>query len=299
MNQTVNTAASVRQKLLNISRTENRVFNEVLQYYAMERFLYRLGQSPYANHFVLKGAFVFRIMEMPVSRPTRDLDFLGITRNSVENVVNLVKEICEVTVPEDGLIYDPVSVCGKVIKGSADYPGVKVSFLAYLGKARINMQLDVGFADVVTPEPKTQQVPTILPQFAAPVVRVYPPPTIVAEKFQAMVDLGMMNSRLKDFYDVWFLSENVEFSFSELKLAVHNTFIHRQTEIPSETPIALTADFAITKQVQWNALIRKNHLDDAPADFSEVLILLQRFLVPICLGSDEGLLQWVPGRGWG
>lgn len=291
-------AASVHQRLLNKSRTENRVFNELLQYYAMERFLFRLGQSQYANQFILKGAFVFRVYQYPHLRPTRDLDFLGFTGNSVVNIENIVKEICMQPVPDDGLVFDLSSVVGKTINESADYSGVQVAFLGHLGNARVNMQLDIGFADVVTPEPIRTEVPAMLLEMSPPVIRVYPPETIVAEKFQAMADLGMMNSRLKDFYDLWFLSRTVEFSFPVLAKAIRKTFTHRGTELPPVFLSALRPEFALVKQAQWEALIRKTRLQDAPSGLDEVLFALQEFLGPFLGESQNYPKYWKPGQGW-
>lgn len=298
MNPSKNLAVSVHQKLLNKSRDENRVFNELLQYYAMERFLYRLGESAFTNQFVLKGAFVFRVMEMPPSRPTRDLDFLGFTENSVENIIAIVKDICDVPVPDDGLVFDPSSVIGKRINERAEYSGVQVTFLGFLGSARINMQLDIGFADVISPAPSKIDIPATLEKMATPVIYVYPPETIVAEKFQAMVDLGMMNSRLKDFYDLWFLSTTINFSFPVLADAIQQTFHHRRTELPSAIPPGLMPEFAAAKQVQWEALLKKNRLFNAPPELDEVLLHLKGFLGPFLGEKQDHPRRWIPNHGW-
>jgi len=208
-----NAATSIHQRLLNKTAAEHRTFNELLQYYAIERFLHRLGESPYCDRFVLKGALVFLAWQAPLTRPTRDMDFLGFTSNSVDNLIRIVQEVCNQPVEPDGLMFDPASVHGEIIKEEADYEGVRVRFLGFLGKAQIHMQLDVGFVDIVTPNPETIEFPVILDNMSKPCIRAYPPETVIAEKFQAVIALGMINSRMKDFYDLWFMTQTMEFGF--------------------------------------------------------------------------------------
>lgn len=245
-----NLSASIHQKLLNKAKTEQRPFNELLQYYTIERFLYRLGESPYSRRFVLKGALVFLAWQAPLTRPTRDIDFLGFTENSVENLVRIVREVCGQTVEPDGLSFDPESIEGEIMKEDAEYQGVRINFLGYLRKARINMRLDIGFADVVTPSPKELKFPTIFESLNKPSIRAYPPETVVAEKFQAMVALATVNSRMKDFFDLWYMANSMQFELGLLREAIENTFRQRNTPLPEYMPIALTNEFAARQQVQ-------------------------------------------------
>jgi predicted nucleotidyltransferase component of viral defense system len=177
----------------------------VLQYYVIERFLYRLSQSRYRHKFLLKGALIFLAWGMTQYRPTRDIDLLGYTSNDIGKLVGIIQEICSLPVPEDGLIFEPQSVQGERITEDADYEGVRVRFQAHVGSSRLHLQIDVGFADVVSPEPQSLNYPTLL-SMPAPELRGYPPESVVAEKLQAMVFLGTINSRMKDFYDLWMLA---------------------------------------------------------------------------------------------
>jgi predicted nucleotidyltransferase component of viral defense system len=293
-----NLSVSIHQKLLNKATAEHRPFNELLQYYAIERFLFRLGKSPYSNRFVLKGALVFLAWQAPRTRPTRDMDFLGYTENSVDNLVQIVRKICKQEVERDGLSFDPDSVEGEIIKEDADYQGVRVKFLGHLGRARINMRLDVGFADIVTPEPKELEIPTILDEQKRPFIRAYPPETVIAEKFQAIVALGTVNSRLKDFYDLWYMANSMEFEIGLLGKAIEKTFKQRNTSLPEQIPAALTEEFAVQKQVQWVAFLRKSQIGTAPNDLIEVIDRLKTFFDPF-IGMKEGTNQlWVPSIGW-
>ena len=195
-----NTGASVRQKLLNKAREEKRPFQELLQYYAMERFLYRLSQSHHSGCFTLKGALMLWAMQGPTSRPTRDIDMLGQTSNEPEAILAQVREIIAAEVVDDGLRFDPDTLKAEAITEDADYQGLRVTFTGFLDSARVPMQLDVGFGDPIFPFPSWLEFPTLL-DFPAARIKCYTPESSIAEKFQAMVNLGELNSRMKDFYD--------------------------------------------------------------------------------------------------
>ncbi|HEX2980841.1 MAG TPA: nucleotidyl transferase AbiEii/AbiGii toxin family protein [Anaerolineaceae bacterium] len=291
-------AASIHQRILNKAASEHRPFNELLQYYANERFLYRLGESPHGKQFVLKGALVFLAWRAPLTRPTRDMDFLGYTSNSVDNLVHIVQDVCAQPVEADGMIFDPKSVQGEMIKEDADYQGVRISFQGFLGKAQIPMRLDVGFADVVTPSSDELELPTILDQMSKPCVRAYPPETVIAEKFQAMIALGRINSRMKDFYDIWFMARSMEFDFHLLRKAVVNTFERRKTAIPEEIPTALTNEFADQKQALWAGFLKKSQIEDAPIMFVDVIQVLKEFFNPVIHPAQKRLARWSPPVGW-
>jgi predicted nucleotidyltransferase component of viral defense system len=282
-------AASVRQKLLNNAKSTNRPFQEVLQYFAMERFLYRLAQSPYADKFVLKGALMFTVWGAPATRPTKDIDFLARTENTIAAVVPIIRAVCTQPVEPDGLVFDDRTVEGALIKEDADYEGIRVTFLATLQNARVSMQLDLGYGDVVVPSPKMAEYPVIL-DLPAPRVRAYSRETVVAEKFEAMVKLGQLNSRMKDFFDLWLLSRQFDFDGVTLATAIGKTFENRKTQIPTEA-LALSSAFADdpTKQTQWKGFLRKARLEKAPEDLHDVLDALREFLQPVAGAAREEL----------
>lgn len=197
-----NIAASVRQRLLYLAGEANRPFSELLQYYAMERFLYRLSKSPHRKKFVLKGALMFTVWEAPLSRPTMDIDLLGKTRNSMDNLVAVIQGACLQDVEPDGLSFDEKSVDAERIIEDADYEGVRVRFRSLLDTARCMIQLDVAFGDVISPSFLSIIFPTLL-DMPAPRLQGYSMESTIAEKFEAMVKLGVLNSRMKDFYDIW------------------------------------------------------------------------------------------------
>jgi hypothetical protein len=274
-------AASVRQRLLNQARTANRPFQEVLQYFAMERFLYRLSQSPHAKKFILKGALMFAVWKGPVSRPTKDIDFLGRMDNSVDAVVPIIRDVCNQAVEPDGLVFDADSVAGTLIREDADYSGVRVTFRATIENARIPMQIDVGFGDVVTPAARRTDYPTIL-ELPAPTLLAYNRETMVAEKFEAMVKLGELNSRMKDFFDIWLVSRQFDFDGVALANAVSRTFANRGTAIEL-LPIALSDEFGNNpaKRAQWAGFVRKFKLNNLPSNLTEIVEELGVFLSPV------------------
>ena len=294
-----NLPASVHGRLLTLAQKRGRPFNELRQYYAIERFLYRLGQSKYAQKFVLKGALLFQAWGLTQYRPTRDIDLLGYTGNEVEGLVQIVRNICTLEVEPDGLVFAADSVRGERITEDADYQGVRVRFQAGLGNARLHLQMDVGFADVVSPAPTSLKYPILL-GMPAPRLRGYPPETVVAEKLQAMAFLGIINSRMKDFYDLWVLASRFSFKGASLQKAVSLTFENRGTPIFAEIP-ALMEPFAIEKQAQWQAFLSRNTLKDAPRKLVEVTYFLHEFLAPV-LAATEGnqpfTATWKAGGPW-
>ncbi len=276
-----NIAASVHGRLLNKARESNRPFNELFQYYAIERFLYRLSKSPYAERVILKGALMLMVWESPVSRSTMDIDLLGKMKNSVDVIVSMVKEVCSLEIFPDGIVFDPKSVQGERITEDADYEGVRIRFRGSLAKARITIQLDVGFGDIVIPSPKLTTYPTIL-DFPAPQIHAYSKESTIAEKFEAMVKLGILNSRMKDFWDIWLLSRQFSFDGRILAEAIMKTFSTRRTELPID-PIAFTPAFTQDekKTSQWKSFLRKNQMVAVPDDFEEVVQAISDFLKPI------------------
>jgi hypothetical protein len=274
-------AASIRQRLQNNAATTGRPFQEVLQYFTMERFLFRLAQSVHSKRFVLKGALMFTAWRAPYSRPTKDIDFLAQMSNRVDVILDAVREICAQPVEPDGLVFDTNSIQGAVIKEDADYEGVRVTFLAYLQNAKIHMQLDMGFGDVLTPAATLTQYPTIL-DLTAPQLWAYSRETVIAEKFEAMVKLGQLNSRMKDFFDIWFLTRQFSFDGAVLADAITKTFSHRQTALVA-TPFALTKAFALdaAKTAQWRGFLRRSRITSTSENFGQVVDALAQFLLPV------------------
>lgn len=300
-----NLPASVRQRLLNISRERGADPNLIWTRYALERFLYRLGRSEYADEFVLKGALLFLVWTGESCRPTRDLDLLRSGAEPGEPVADVFRRVCEIDVEPDGLRFDSQSVRVEPIRGPDEYHGQRVRLTAFLGKARIPLRMDVAFGDVVRPRAERVEYPTLL-DFPAPCVRACPRETVVAEKLHAAVDLGMMNSRMKDFYDLYVLACDFSFDRAVLSEAVSATFKRRQTPVPVSTPVALTDEFASdrAKVAQWKAFLRRTGLSGSTPDLRQVMSQIQIFLVPVfdslTAAKDRATLPatWRPGGPW-
>lgn len=281
-----NVAASIHQRLLNIARNTDRPFNEVLQYFAIERFLYRLSVSQHAHAFVLKGALLFRIWDIPDTRATRDIDFLGFVVNTPEQLSQIVREVCGIEHLEDGLAFDADSVAATRIKEDADYEGVRVTFRANLGKARISMQVDVGFNDALHPSDVEADYPALL-DLPSLSLRTYARETVVAEKAQAMVHLGSLNSRMKDFYDIWRLFRQFDFDGRTLGEAIRRTFDRRGTTVIEFEELAAELEENERMDKQWLAFLRKTQVD-GPGSFADVLAETNNFLAPIFSSLRQG-----------
>lgn len=230
-----NIAASIHQRLKNLLNETGEEFNLLLRRFANERWLYRLSISEYKDRFLLKGASLFTLWFNTPHRPTRDVDLLGFGSSGIADMEKIFKEICAVET-EDGLIFKPETVKGGEIKEGQEYQGVRITFMALLGTAQIKLQVDVGFGDAVTPEAETIEFPTVL-DFPKPRLKAYPKETVVAEKFEAMVKLGMLNSRMKDFWDLRLMISAFEFDGTILQQAIETTFERRQTVFPENLPL--------------------------------------------------------------
>ncbi len=280
-----NLPISILGRLRNKAQTEGRNAQDLLRYYAIERFLYRLSQSPHADQFVLKGALIFLAWGIDFPRPTRDIDLRGSAAIDAETMRRIVQDICITPVAADGMVYDASSVTGEIVREGARYQGIRIRFSGALGKARTSMQIDIGVADTITPTAQWVTYPTLL-DMPAPALRGYPPETVIAEKLEAMVVLDEINSRMKDFYDIWLIAQRFEFEGSLLQQAVHATFRQRHTDLPAGLPVALTDSFAAQKQEMWRAFVARNNLDAvAPLDFQTVVEGLRTFVMPILNGT--------------
>lgn len=278
----VNVAASGRQKLLNLAREWQEDFGLVLTKYGLERFLYRIAQSKYRDLFVLKGALLFELWTEQRYRPTRDADFLARGENSPERLVGIFREICDLKVAEDGLRFDATTVVAERITEDADYEGIRVKFVGYLENARIPIQIDLGFGDKITPGPVEAEVPTLL-GLPAPRLLTYPKESVIAEKLEAMVSLGLANSRMKDLYDIRSLLRAFSFDGRLLAQAVAATFRTRGTQLPAGRPLIFTPEFYenLDKKKQWAAFCSKNRAYVTEISLETVCQEIGVFLTPV------------------
>lgn len=297
-----NVGASVQARLLKLARTRKEDFQLLLVRYANERFLYRLSKSPHADAFVLKGATLFSIWTTQPHRATRDVDLLGFGEPSTVRIHDLFKEVIGMDVGDDGVRFDAGSLMVAPIREHQEYGGVRAVLVAHLNAARVRLQVDVGFGDAIIPAAKTVMLPTLL-DFPSPRLRAYQRETVVAEKLQAMVNLGLVNSRMKDFYDLAILSRMFEFEGGVLVQALRATFKRRGTSIPKGMPVGLTTAFTddTAKRVQWRAFQKKSHasdLGDLPAVAAEVAAFVEQPLSTAAAPSARFKALWTPGIGW-
>lgn len=293
---------SIRHRLLNISRQRNEAFQFLLTRYALERLLYRISKSRYADQFVLKGAMLFMAWTNKPYRPTRDLDLLGYGDFSLARLTNVFIDICKTNVQSDGLVFDTSSISATEIREEQEYGGQRVKLIALLGKAKAHLQVDIGFGDVITPDAEKLDFPTLL-EMSPPRIQAYPKETVIAEKLQAAVVLDMQNSRMKDFYDLLLLSKIFPFNGDVLAKAIRATFYRRKTDFPAEVPISLTDEFAMDrmKQTQWQAFLRKNGIDDMYENLEVVIAELRKFLIPPFTAAAENTefsQSWSPNGMW-
>jgi len=280
-----NLGASVRARLLRLSKENGQSFDLVLTRFALERLLFRLSQSPHADRFVLKGAMLMMSWFDDPHRGTRDLDLLGFGAPSEDAMLETFRGILSQDV-EDGAVFDPDTLRVDRIREELDYGGLRLRAIASVGGARINLTIDIGFGDSLEPGAEVVDYPVML-DLPAPRLRAYARETVIAEKFQAMVVLGRANSRMKDFYDIWVLSRSFTFDDDRLAQAIAATFARRKTMIPTELPDALTPAFAADeqKQKQWRAFVEDVAVDPGP--LAQVLKELTGFLIPHASRASE------------
>jgi predicted nucleotidyltransferase component of viral defense system len=293
--------ASVRARLLRLSRERGEDFQLVLTRYASERLLFRLYASGHAQQFVLKGAALFALWTGKPHRATRDLDLLGLGDPGVEHVRKIFSEVLAYEVIDDGVHFDLATLTVGLIREDQEYGGVRAEVVARVTNAQVRLQVDVGFGDAITPEALVVELPPLL-DFPAPRLRAYPRETVVAEKLEAMVKLGMANSRMKDFYDVAVLARSFTFDGDLLSRAIRTTFERRKTPLPTTTPVALTAAFAEdpAKNTQWAGFIRKAGI--GAGDTLAETIAAVRALVeaPLLAAAGAGPVpkSWQAGKAW-
>ena len=295
-----NVSASVRDRLLNKARAEKLDYNLLLTRYALERMLYRLSISKQRDQFLLKGALLFDLWFDVPHRPTHDADFLGFGSAEIPHIEEIFRDICRIEV-EDGIAFQPDTVKAAEIRKEANYAGVRVTLLGMLDSARCAVQIDIGFGDAVVPGPDEVHYPVILGEMPGPHLHVYPRYTVVAEKLEALTSLGMLNSRMKDYFDLWILAKHSDFDGLLLSRAVAATFERRRTEVPTGVPIGLSDEFVndAQKGKQWQGFLRKNALDPMP--LATVVADLRDFLIPVLAAIAAGGSHdypWRSGAGW-
>ncbi len=297
-----NFGASVRARLLNLTRTRKGDFQLTLQRYVAERFLYRLGVSPHRDRFVLKGAMLFVLWDEAVLRPTRDLDLAGFWANDADSLGEAFREICAASCPSDGLEFAIETLDISPIRDAAEYHGFRLNLHVRLAGAVIPFQVDVGFGDMIVPEPIDVVYPVLL-DGEAPRVRAYPREAALAEKLHAMVSLGEANSRFKDFFDVWVLSSRFSFGGERISAAIQATFSRRKAMTFSPWPEALSPAFYAEpgRSDQWMRYLKRTKLTDAPSDFAAVGERVIAFLAPplraVANAASFGP-AWPPGGPW-
>ena len=295
-----NISASVRDRLLNKARAEKLDYNLLLTRYALERMLYRLSISKQRDQFLLKGALLFDLWFDVPHRPTHDADFLGFGSAEIPHIEEIFRDICRIEV-EDGIAFQPDTVKAAEIRKEANYAGVRVTLLGMLDSARCPVQIDIGFGDAVVPGPDEVHYPVILGEMPEPHLHVYPRYTVVAEKLEALTSLGMLNSRMKDYFDLWILAKHSDFDGQILSRAVAATFDRRRTAVPTGVPIGLSDEFIndAQKGKQWQGFLRKNALD--PMSLATVVVDLRDFLMPVLAAIAAGGSHdypWRAGAGW-
>jgi predicted nucleotidyltransferase component of viral defense system len=272
-----NTAASVKAKLLNVANVSKRAFDVVLLQYFQERFLYRLAQSEYRDRLILKGALMFRAYGIAITRPTKDIDLLGRSIGPEADLfATIIQEIIEIQC-DDGVVFDPSSITISRIKEDADYEGLRVFIEGALDSARKKLQIDIGFGDLITAGPCDMDYPVILDQ-PAPHLLVYSKETAIAEKFEAIVRLGTVNSRMKDFYDILYLAEHEEFEAQALVAAITTTFTHRSTDL-NQAEFIFSEEFKTNRVLNemWTAFLKRSGLEST-IQFADIMNSLKEFL---------------------
>lgn len=289
-------AASIASRLLDQARSSGRPYDELLTYYSIERFLFRLASTPHRDRLVLKGALMLPIWGGPVARPTRDIDFLGRGSLTASDVTNIVIDSIAADVEDDGMEFDASTLVVSEIREHERYGGLRATFRGRMGRSRVKMQLDIGLGDAVTPGVIDVTYPTLL-DFPAPALKGYPRETSIAEKLEAIVDLGLANSRMKDYFDLWTLTNGHDLDGDAMVAAVRATFERRGTAIPTAPPIGLTSTFAedAAKQSQWSGFTRR--LRAALPSLSEIVARVAQFALPIFDGS-AATRRWIAGTTW-
>ena len=298
-----NFPASVHRRLLNRAHERGDSFNRILQQYVAERFLYRLSISQFVDKFTLKGAALYRVWSEQVLRPTNDVDFLASLHRDRVELDTALAVICNASCIEDGVLFDSTTMRTRDIRPDQDHGGVRVQVSGTLGPARLHLQVDVGFGDVITPERVQQDYPTLL-DLPAPRLWTYPRETLVAEKFDAMVRLGTKNTRVKDLWDIACIARLFSFDGETLRTAVEETFRRRRNRLGAGRPLALLPGYYEDpdRDQRWQTLRRQMLVEqDGPAGLVDAGDEIRRFLGPVCdsmIGDVPFVGTWPAGGPW-
>lgn len=288
--------ASILARLLTLAKQRGGDYSLLLNRFGMERLLARVSMSAHADRFLLKGAMLFALWYDTPHRPTRDADLLALGPDDEATLIATFRDIAVMDL-RDGIVFDPDTLKADAIREDNPYGGTRIKLVARIGSARCALQVDVGFGDVVTPGPQTVAYPTLLGDFPAPTLRVYPVYTVIAEKYQAMVMLGQANSRMKDFFDLAVIARRTELDGATLAAAIAATFARRQTALPTERPLALTRQFSedAAKLVQWKAFLNKNRIE--AESLGNTVALLADLLWPptqVAAAGSQATATWRP-----
>lgn len=295
-------AASIRARLLAHAKQHGDDYQRVLTRYAIERLLFRISQTEAAEGYILKGAMLFVTWPEHVFRSTRDLDLLGEGNPEPAAIAELFIRICRVECPDDGIRFDPASMQVQALREADKYQGVRLRLTGELARAVIHVLVDIGFGDHVYPPPKRGNFPSLLPDLPEANILMYPPETVIAEKFEAMIRFGEANGRIKDFHDIWVTTRTFRFELSSLVEAISGTLRRRETAIPTGTPVGLTDAFTaiVEDRGLWSGFLRRNPPTLAPPAFAEIQVTLRRFFGPVIanLRAPEGANgRWDPDGG--
>ena len=295
-------AHSIQTKLLNYSHTHQVNHNHTLSRYAVERLMYRLSRSPHADRFVLKGAMLFVLWLDEVHRPTKDLDLMGLGEFSADSLRTIFEDVCAVVVEDDGIEFFKELIAIEEIREAEVYQGLRVRIPGSLGGIKLNVSVDIGFGDAIVPRPRKQTYPVLL-NLPNPKLKTYPRETVVAEKLDAIVVLGLRNSRMKDYYDLWTMARHFEFDGSVLTSAIKATLDRRGRRLQTHQLPGLEDAFAQTpsKRTQWKAFLRRTVPDRQDVQLTATVTTIRTLLLPILTGIITGepfVKQWEPKRGW-
>lgn len=279
-----NPGESIRQRLKNLSTERNRPFDEILRYYAMERFLYRLSMSPYTEKFYLKGGLMLKIWDSMDHRATMDIDLLARTSNQIENLHRIISEVTTITCEEDAIAFDIQKLILRNTQTAGDYNGMSISFSAKLFTTRIPVLIDIGFNDVIIPKPQKIQYPTLL-GMPAPALLGYTLETVIAEKLESIVKLALVNTRMKDFYDLWTILGSHEIESDRLELAIKEVFKNRKTSL--KYPVAFTPVFYDNRETQQRWINFLSAMGRQSVEFREVVLAISQRLPFLSMSGIE------------
>lgn len=298
-----NMAASVRERLAALQKKQSlRDYQGLMVQYALERLLYRLSISTYYDRFLVKGAMLFTIWNGSPHRMTRDLDLLGSGNPSIQELEDIFKELAEVTVDDDGVIFESSSVRGAEIRAESRYRGVRIEMIGKIGSARLPLQIDIGFGDDYGSKADEVSLPSLI-GMPSPQLRAYHRETVLAEKLEAVVHLGLLNTRLKDYFDFWFLGRNFAFEGQAIATSIRATFARRETAIPDKIPRGLTEDYWSDRArvAAWNSFWKKAEVTTEKPELETVVKFVAEFLGPplAAVSRKEPFNNlWLPSGPW-